>query len=256
MAIGVLFIVAAAFGAYGCFRGALRFLLTLLPLILASVLLWLLGPLLYRIDILRNAGLMWPPAILVILGVAGGYVLRFIGRKKLPKRIHLADRIGGAALGLLLSLVVVWLGCVYVTVWSSSQDSARDSGSTARLARALDSAVLRWIPVVGSGSRSMTDLMEISTADEEVRRRALKELGFDGLLDDPQMQAVLDDPETMQDIEAAAKGSIPALWRLQKSPKILQLVESERAREAIDSHSLEAIVEAIRRTKQDVAEEP
>lgn len=256
MAIGVLFIVAAAFGAYGCFRGAFRFLLALLPLILGSVLLWLLGPLLYRIDMLRNAGLMWPPAVLVILGVAVGYVLRFIGRKKLPKKIHLADRIGGSALGLLLSLIVVWLGCVYVTVWSSSQDGERDSGSTARLARALDSAVLRWIPVVGSGSRSMTGLMEISTADEEVRRRALKELGFDRLLDDPQMRAVLDDPETMQDIEAAAKGSIPALWRLQKSPQILQLVESESTREAIDSHSLEAIIEAVRRSKQDIAEEP
>ena len=256
MAIGVLVIVAAALGAYGCYRGALRFLLALLPLIVASVLLWLLGPLLYRIDMLRNAGLMWPPALLVILGVVGGYVLRFIGRKKLPKRLHLADRIGGCALGCLLSLIVVWLGCVYVTVWSSSQDSERDSGSTARLARALDSAVLRWIPVVGSGSRSMTGLMEISTADEEVRRRALKDLDFDRLLDDPQVRAVLDDPETMQDIEAAGKGSIPALWRLQKSPKILQLVESERAREAINNRSLEAIVEAVRRSRQHVAEEP
>lgn len=72
MAIGVLLIVAAAFGAYGCFRGALRFLLALLPLILASVLLWFLGPLLYRIDMLWNAGLVWPPAVLVILGVAIG----------------------------------------------------------------------------------------------------------------------------------------------------------------------------------------
>lgn len=254
MAIGVLLIVAAAFGAYGYFRGGLRFLLALLPLILASFLLWLLGPLLYRIDVLRSVGLVWPPAVLVILGVVVGYVLQFVGKKKLPSKIHIADRIGGSVLGVLISLIVVWLGCVYVAVWSASRDSDTGSGSAARLARVLDSAVLRWVPIVGSGSRSMTGLMEISTADEEVRRRALQELGFDRLLDDPQMRAVLDDPEIRQDIEAAAKGSMAALWRLQKSPKILQLVESEEIREVIDRHSLDEIVEAVRRSKQHTTE--
>jgi len=254
MAVGVLLVVAAALGVYGYSRGALRLLLVLLPLILASFLLWLLGPLLYRIDVLRNVGLVWPAFTLVLFGVVGGYALRRVAAKKLPDSIHRTDRIGGVVIGVLLSLVVVWIGCVWVAAWSASRQSEKTDGSAVRLARVLDATFLGWIPVVGSGSAAMMGLMEISVADEEVRQRALEELDFRRLFDVPVVRAVVEDPRIRKEIEAAARGSIPALWRLQKDPKILGLFESNEVLEALDGHSLDEIVGAVRKSKASSAE--
>ncbi len=256
MAIGALLIAAAALGVYGYFRGAIRLLLVLLPLCLASFLLWLLGPLFYRIDMLRGVGLIWPAFTLVFTGLAAGYALQFGLRKKLPAKIHRADRIVGSVTGVMVSLLVVWLGCVYVAVWSASRQGVTGRGSAEKLAHVLDAAVLRWIPAVGSGSAAMMELLEISTADEQVRRRALQELGFDRLLNSPQMQVVLNDAETRKDIEAAAKGSIFALWRLQKNPRILELVENDEVLEAIGGHSLHEIAEAVRELQQNADQAP
>ena len=254
MAIGVLLIVAAGLGVYGYFRGAARLLLALLPLGLASLLLWLFGPLFYRIDALRSVGLAWPTLMLVLTGLAAGYALQFGVRKKLPSKIHRADRVGGAVTGVSFALLIVWLGCVYVAVWSASRQGATSRGSAEKLARVLDATILRWIPAVGSGSTAMMELLEISTAEEQVRRQALQELGFDRLLDLPQMRAVQQNAETRKDIEAAAQGSILALWRLQKDPRILELVETEEVRAALAGHSLNEIAEAVRELKRNADE--
>ena len=121
MAIGVLLVVAAAVGTYGYYRGAIRFLLALLPLVLASLLLWLFGPLLYRIDVLRSVGLVWPAFTLIVIAAIAGYALQRVIRKKLASKIRRADRIGGAVTGVLLSLIIVWTGCVYVTALSATR---------------------------------------------------------------------------------------------------------------------------------------
>lgn len=249
MAVGMLIIVAAALGTYGYFRGAIRFFLAVLPLILASLLLWLLGPLFYRFEALRNAGLAWPGLMLLVFGSVAGYAVRFVAKRKLPRKIHRADRIGGSIIGVLVSVVVVWLGCVYATMWSAARQDGGGGGSAARLAHTIDSVALQWIPVVGSGSTTMMGLLEISTADEEVRRQALHELGFDRLFDVAQIRSVMEDAETRKDVEAAARGNVAALWRLQRNPKVLQLVDSEEVREAVDKLSLDEIVEAVRRSK-------
>ena len=75
MAYIIFFLVAVAFGGHGYWLGAKRFGLVLLPLLIASILLWLLGPWFYRIDALRNAGLVWPGLILSLTGLIGGGVL-------------------------------------------------------------------------------------------------------------------------------------------------------------------------------------
>ena len=100
----------------------------------------------------------------------------------------------------------------------------------------------------------MMGLLEISLADEEVRQRALQELGFERLLDVPVMRAVVEDPQIRGDIEAAAQGSIPAFWRLQKNPKILELFEASEVLKALDGHSVQDIVEAVRGSKENTTE--
>ena len=100
----------------------------------------------------------------------------------------------------------------------------------------------------------MMGLLEISVASEEVRRQVIHELGFDRLLDMRVMRAVVEDLQIQRDIEAVAEGSIPALWRLQKHPKILDLAESSEILEVLDSHSFDEIVEALQRCKANTGE--
>jgi len=234
-----------AFGVYGYYRGALRLGLSLAPLLIAGALLWIFGAAVYRIDALRNAGLVWPGLILMLVGLAGGYAVWFIGRRKLPKEVHRNDRVCGSVLGVIISLVVVWLGCVYFVVLSASSGGGGNGGSTLWLARALTT--------VGAGSDTMMDMVEIASADENVRRQAVADLGLDSLVDLPEMQAVIDDGATQEDLQKAAQGSMTALWRLQKNPHILKLVETEEIIEVVDRHSLEGLAEVVRNAKQNDA---
>lgn len=253
MAYVVLVLVAGLFGAYGCWRGASRFGLAVLPLMLASLLLWLLGPVVYRIDALRHAGLIWPGLILAFVGVVGGYVLRAFVRMKLPKKPQRADRIGGSLIGLVIGVMAVWLGCVYVTTLSAKEGAAATDGAAARLARTLNGAAIRWIPGIGSGSDAMMNLMDIATAGEEARRRAVEKLGLERLAELPEMQAVMEDAVTKADIDEAATGSIFALLRLQSDPRVLKLLETKDVREVLNRRSLEEMAETVRRFKAEGA---
>jgi len=254
MAYVMLVLVAGLFGVYGYWRGASRFGLALVPLVLASLLLWLLGPSFYRIDALRNAGLIWPGFLLACAGVIGGYVLRAFLRTKLPKKPVRADRIGGSLIGVVIAVIVVWLGCVYVTALSAKDGIASADGSAAQLARTLNNTAIRWIPGIGSGSDAMTNLMDIATAGEDARRHAVESLGLDRLAELPEMQAVLEDAMTKADVDKAAGGSITALLRLQKDPRVLRLIESKDVSAILNRQSLEEIAETVRRFKNEEAD--
>lgn len=256
MAYVALVFVAGLFGLYGYWRGAARFGLALLPLLCASLLLWLLGPAFYRIDALRNAGLIWPGLLLAFVGVMGGYVVRALVRMKLPKKPRRADRVGGSVIGLVIAVIVVWLGCVYVTALSARDEDAPTDSSAAQLARTLNNAAIRWIPGIGAGSDAMTNLMDIATAGEQARRRAVEQLGLDHLLELPEMQAVLDDAMTKAEIDKAAAGSVTALLRLQKDPRVLRLLETKDVTEVLNGQSLKEIAETVRRFKDQGVNDP
>jgi hypothetical protein len=247
----MLAVVAGLFGLYGYWRGASRFGLALVPLLLASLLLWLLGPSVYRIDALRNAGLIWPGLLLTFVGIIGGYVLRAFLRMKLPKKPVRADRLGGSLIGIVIAVIVVWLGCVSVTALSAKDGDAQTDSSAAQLARTLNNTAIRWIPGIGSGSEAMTNLMDIATASVDARRHAIESLGLDQLADLPEMQAVMENTVTKADVDEAAGGSVTALLRLQKDPRVLKLLESKDVSEILNRHSLEEIAETVRQFKKE-----
>lgn len=246
MAFVFLIVAAAGFGAYGWWRGGRRIGIALAPLLFGSILFWLFGPLCYRIDALRHAGLMWPALIVTLPGFIGGYVLYFLVRKKLPKQPVQWDRGVGAAAGVLLALALVWLGCVGWVMLSVSRGQGYPSGSAAWLARALNTAIVQWIPVMGTGSDAMMDMVEIASADEETRRQVLAQMELDDLRELPEMQAVLNDAATYEDVQQAGKGNLAALYRLQKNPLMQRLLETEEMGRLLDRDTLAEIAKAVR----------
>lgn len=251
----VLVLVVCVLGAWGYWRGALRIVYGLAPLIFASALMWLLSGVLYRSDFITSAGLAWPLILPLVVGLSGGYVLQFFVRKKLPREPHRVDRIAGAAVCSLLAVVLVWVGSLYVALRGASADGSLASSRTAP-ARALNRAVVRWIPAVGTGSDSLMSVVEIASADEDVRRRAAENLKIDHLLSSEPLQKMIDDAATHDDLVAASGGNILALWRLQKNALIHEFYKSAEVQDAIRRLSLADIAAAVREAQRSSTPSP
>lgn len=250
MAIIVFILITAALGTYGYIRGAIRFCLTLLPGLFTSALVLFFCTTLYQIDSLRKAGLIWPGLILMLVSACGGYILQYFARKIVPKTQYQVDRIGGVAIGLLLSIIMVWLGCVYFVIWSTSNQPKREPGSADWLADTLHTSVIQWIPLLNTGSDIMMDMTELATTNKSVRRQAIKSLGLDKLVDIPQIRALLEDKQTQADIQAASKGDIYAIWRLQQNPLVMELFETEEITDMISGISFDDVSKAVREAKK------
>jgi len=245
----VLLIVACGLGAWGYWRGGLRIAFGLAPLIFASALMWVFGGLLYRSDFITSAGLAWPLILPLVIGIAGGYVLQFFVRKKLPREPHRADRVAGAAVCVLISIVMVWIGSLYLALRGASQDGTIASSATGP-ARFLNKAVVRWIPAVGSGSDSLMSVVEIASADEDVRQRAAESLKIDHLLNSETFLLMTNDAATLDDLTAASSGNLLALWRLQKNALVHEFYKSAEVQDAIKRLSLADIANAVREAQE------
>jgi len=252
----ILFILAVGgLAALGWWRGGSRLGLALAPLLLCSVFLWLAGGIAYQIDMMRNLGLVWPALFLIIPGLIGGYLLRYWLRKKLPKDPPRTDRIIGAGVGVLLGVMITWLGLVYQTVIVASRQGTPSSFSMG-MARTLNNGVVRWIPGVGAGSTAVMDLVDIATAPDQVREQVVQDLNLDSLRDVPEMQAIIEDPDIRAEIESIQRGNILALWRLQKDQRILALFNNREVRDVLDRVSLDDIADAINRAESQQEDEP
>ena len=249
----VLLIVAGLLGAWGWWRGGIRLAYGLAPLAFASALMWLLGGWLYRSEFITSAGLAWPLILPMGIGLAAGYILQFFVRNRLPKKPHQVDRIAGATVCVVLSVIVVWLGSLLIALRGGHAEGALDSARTAP-ARTLNRAVVRWIPAVGTGSDSLMSVVEIASAEEQVRRSAAESLKIDHLLNSEALHQMTNDAATYDDLMAASSGNLMALWRLQKNPLVHQFYKSEDVQEAIKRLTLEDIARAVREAQARASE--
>jgi len=254
MAYIIFLFVLAGFTALGWWQGGLRLLLWLTPLLLASFLIWVFAGILYRIDFLVGFGLVWPAAIPLVLGFAGGGFIRHYGKKKLPEKTHQYDRIGGAVFGVFVAVVVTWLGTVFFWMNAiSNQNQA--SQATMDLARSLNGGVVRWIPGIGAGSQSMTEMIQIASASDEARQRAVEKLGIVDLMEHPDIRKVVDDPEIQATIESIGNLNIAALWRLQSDDRIIALFETPEIQDVVKRISLSDINDAIDESEKEIQDE-
>ncbi len=241
----VLLIAAGGMGAWGYWRGGLRIAYGLAPLLFASALMWIFSGLLFRSDFITSAGLAWPFILPVVIGVAGGYVLQFFIRKRLPGKPHQADRVAGAAACVVVAVVMVWLFSLLIGLRHGSANGALTAADTGA-ARALNNALVRWIPAVGTGSDSLMSVVEIASADEDVRQKAAEALKIDHLSGSETFQRMLDDATTNDDLMAASRGNLLALWRLQKNPLIYEFYKSEEMQDVMARLTLADIAQAVR----------
>ncbi len=254
MAYFIFLFILAGFTAFGWWQGGLRLLLWFTPLLLASILIWLFAGILYRIDFLVGFGLVWPAAIPLVLGFIGGGFIRHYGKKKLPEDKHQYDRIGGAIFGVFLAIVVTWLGAVFF--WMNAISNQNDaSQATIGLARSLNGGVVRWIPGIGAGSSTMTEMIEIASASDEARERAVEKLGIADLMEHPDVRNVVDDPEIQATIESVGKLNIAALWRLQSDDRIIALFDVPEIQDAVKRISLSDINDAIEESEKEIQDE-
>ncbi len=251
MAAIVLLLIAlgVACGAYGYFRGGMRLGVSLLPPIVVAAAFWLFGATCFGMASVRNYGLVWPALLILVPSLTAGLGIRYLIQRRLPKRVHMVDRAAGALAGLVGSLLLAWLGCVQFAILAAARDPGREDGPAILFARAVNGAFIQRIPIVGSGGRTMMNLLEIATAEESVRRAAVVELGLDRLRELPEMQAILSDTATQADIEAAAKGNLSALWRLQRNAQILRLFDNEEMAAAVSRRTLDELADGVRRAK-------
>lgn len=245
----VLILVAGGMGAWGYWRGGLRIAYGLAPLLFASALMWIFSGLLFRSDFITSAGLAWPVIMPVVIGLVGGYVLQFFIRKKLPKKPHQVDRIAGATACVLMSVVMVWLFSLLIGLRHGSANGALTAADTSA-ARSLNNAIVRWIPGVGSGSDSLMSVVQIASADEEVRHRAAEALKIDHLLGSDAFVKMQNDAATSDDLLAASRGNLLALWRLQKNPLVYEFYQTEEVQDAIHRLTLEDIAQAVRDARE------
>jgi len=245
----VLLIVACGMGAWGYWRGGLRIAYGLAPLLFASALMWIFSGLLFRSDFITSAGLAWPFILPVVIGVSGGYMLQFFIRKRLPRKPHQADRVAGAAACVLVAVVMVWLFSLLIGLRHGSAHGALTAADTGA-ARSLNNAFVRWIPGVGSGSDSLMSVVEIASASEEVRQKAAENLKIDHLTGSLTFQAMISDATTNDDLTAASRGNLLALWRLQKNPLVYEFYQSEEMQDAIKRLTLADIATAVEEARR------
>lgn len=245
----ILIIVACGMGALGYWRGGIRIAYRLAPLILASLLTWLFSGLLYRSEFVISTGLAWPFILPMVIGLAGGYVLQFFVRQQLPKEPHRIDRIAGAAVCTVMAVVMVWLGSLYFALRGSAAGGILTREDTGP-ARMLNSAIVRWIPAVGSGSDSLMSVVEIASADEQVRAKAVENLKIDHLQGSETFQKMIQDAATYDDLMAASSGNFLALWRLQKNPLVYDFYKSSEMQDVMARLSLADIAQAVREAQE------
>lgn len=244
-----LFLALMCFGGIGWWRGGIRTGLGILPLLLASVLLWLLAGPVYGWTVRSHMQLLWPGLFIILLGLSLGYVVAMVVRRKLKDRpVSTGDRIAGATIGLFIGIVLTWVGSLYFAVKAAAEH--RQAGSSGEVANLLNASVVRWIPGVGAGSDALMDLREIAAADEESRRVAVENLKLDKLPEVPAVRAVIEDEQTIADIQSLGEGELTAILRLQKNELIIELFDSPEVREVLDRVSLKALAAAVREAQE------
>jgi hypothetical protein len=259
IALLIALIVVAGLGYLGWRVGGLRLLLYLAPLMGASLGAVWIGKLLFLLGLHHLTGLVGPPAVGLVIGAVLGGIVRWKLRKRLPDKEHMhqADRIGGAVFAAFVAVIVLWVGGVFIDllIIQSRHGEAGDPTAAGRLTRALSNSVVRHVPGVGGYAHDLDLLVEFASTSDAAKQAAVDELNLRDIEDLPEMQAILDDEDTVADVRAAQSGSVMAIMRLQNNPLILDFIEHPDIRALLDTTTIEDLTDRAQAYDRAAADE-
>ncbi len=260
----ILLLVLAGLGYLGYRIGGIRLALALLPLILAGFTVRWLGPLFFWMGLHRGLGLLGLIGVALLIGLVLGEVARFLIKRKYlskEKDRHRLDRIAGVVLGAILATCSVWTGVtLHRTLITRQQQATGEFGGQRSgldvLGSVLGSGVARVLPGAGSFAKDVNLLVELASAPPVAREQAVRDLELHKLRDLPELQAIQADDRTVADVEAAQRGSLVALFRLQQNRLVLDLVETDEMQRALQHVTLERLIERTRVHTQGAEQSP
>lgn len=215
-----------------------------------------------------RAGWLWPLGLLTpaVLGsMAGLAAARWAAPPtppatppatlSAPPQIGGADRRMGAVVGAgtaMLAITALWfvLSTVALVDSVARQDSHHPAPNTIvhagattegemgdALRAVLDTThrgLVRHLPIVGSWSDELAALIHVLDAPVADRRRLALDQDWQHLAELPAMQAALRDEEVTANIQALGDGDLLALYRLQRSAVILELLRCPKLRPLVE----------------------
>ncbi len=195
----------------------------------------------FRVGLFVPFGLLTPVVAGILFATATAVILHRAARarsKREVPRTGRATRLAGALVGLVGGLAIASssrLGLVaidgvsYVDPTRSRQVARGGAGASLHaLVRTANQGFLRHLPMVGSASDEIESLIFVLNADPAIQERLAEEKGWKQLTVLPSFRAIIEDSEVLDEIESVSEGSIAALYRLQRNPKVIAFLVDDR----------------------------
>ncbi len=168
------------------------------------------------------------------------------------RRQHL-DGLAGAVLALVVSGVLA--RGVSRTEWEPSRESKSDvtivrvtaapRTALGEFAKIAHEGFIQHVPVAGHVADELMAVARILDQPIETRRQFAIAKQWDSLAELPSFHAIAEDEVLVADIDAAAEGSLLALFRLQKHPLVLEFAREEKLQSIVSKFDARQIAEEL-----------
>ncbi len=176
---------------------------------------------------------------------------RLFGTKPQAIPMARANRAIGGFVGTTLGAsvaIAAWLLlplCVATPARPGQSKTTDAQAAIADLCTIAHRGFLRHLPLVGDASDEVQALLQILKADAEDHRRIVDAFDLEGIRDLPEMQTALNDAGVQRELDRLRRGSLLALFHLQRHPLILAIAEcndvSERFGELLPTRIVAAL---------------
>lgn len=207
----------------------------------------------------------WPIGLIspLLYGLIGSVLVACLSdkwsrvRNARSKRIVTPSRqlngFAGAGIGVAVSLVF----CPLLLRVESQPSRARTTNPTpasapleprtalGEFARIVNVGFVRHVPIAGDMSAELVAIASILDQPLETRKQFAIAKRWDSLAELPSFVAIVENKELIADIDAAADGSLLALYRLQKHPLVLEFAREEELQSIVSQFDAQEIAKEL-----------
>ena len=191
-------------------------------------------------------GLLTPAVAGTICFFVGWFVLtRMLARRLSVDReapVEGRNRVMGAVMGGASGVFVsgsLWVAAMLAEgVWTARPPEQQvavepSRGWTHALVKTANRGFVRHLPVIGELGDEVEATVFILNSSEDARRHIANSRDFQRLIELPSYKALSEDAEVARDMEAVREGSVMALYRLQRNPRVVAFIEEDEVKAMI-----------------------